>query len=120
MKHRILAATAGLIVILTLACSLTGGSTDGERSSAPTETAVPAAGTMELDTDRPGHNYKDFDLSDADPELCQRACDEDPKCKAWTYVKPNTTQGSQPRCWLKHTVPGPRGDECCVSGVKGE
>ncbi len=63
------------------------------------------AQTMELDIDRPGMDYKSFDLASPDPNLCERACKEDPQnCKAWTYVKPGI-QGPKARCWLKSGVP---------------
>ncbi len=75
---------------------------------------------MEPDTDRPGMDYRSFDLPYADPKLCMEACNKDPRCKAWTYVKPNTIQGPRPRCWLKHSVPPPKPHYCCVSGVKVE
>ena len=74
---------------------------------------------MEPDTDRPGMDYTSFDLPYADPKLCMEACNRDPRCRAWTYVKPNTIQGPRPRCWLKHSVPPPKPHYCCVSGVKG-
>jgi len=74
---------------------------------------------MEFDTDRPGMDYANFDLPYADPKLCMEACNKDPRCKAWTYVKPNTIQGPRPRCWLKHSVPPPKRHYCCISGVKG-
>ena len=74
--------------------------------------------TMEWNTNRPGQDYKSFTLSKADPSLCRDACNRESRCKAWTYVKPNKGQGPKPRCWLKHSVPGPREYDCCVSGVK--
>ncbi len=72
----------------------------------------------ELNIDRPGFDYKNFNLPKRNAALCRNACAKEAKCKAWTYVKPNTTQGPNPRCWLKHTVPKPRKNNCCVSGVK--
>lgn len=74
---------------------------------------------MEWNTDRPGSDFSNFDLPAANPKLCQDACAANPKCKAWTYVKPNTVQGPRPRCWLKYAVPQARSNNCCVSGVKG-
>jgi hypothetical protein len=74
--------------------------------------------SMEWDTDRMGSDYRDFDLNVADPAICHDACMKDPQCKAWTYVKPNTIQGPNPRCWLKNNVPNPIKSGCCVSGVK--
>ncbi len=73
---------------------------------------------LEYDTDRPGMDYRNFDLPSNDPMLCQRACFQDPRCKAWTFVKPNTIQGPRPRCWLKYAVPPAHHATCCVSGVK--
>jgi hypothetical protein len=75
-------------------------------------------GNMEFDIDRPGQDFQNFDLQSADPALCQGACSQNPQCKAWTYVKPNTTQGPNPRCWLKSGVPPTTPSSCCVSGVK--
>jgi hypothetical protein len=74
---------------------------------------------MEQGVDRPGDDYKDFDLASADPKLCATACTGDAKCKAWTYVKPGI-QGDKARCWLKNKVPSPLQDENCVSGIKGK
>ena len=82
----------------------------------------PTAGVvagMELNIDRTGSDFRNFDLPSADPKLCQDACEKDPRCKAWTYVKPYTIQGPKPRCWLKDSVPAPGGNTSCISGVKG-
>lgn len=77
-------------------------------------------GNMEFDIDRPGQDFQNFDLSSADPAMCEYACNQNPNCQAWTYVKPNTTQGPNPRCWLKTGIPGAVSATCCVSGVKGK
>ncbi len=72
---------------------------------------------MEVDTNRPGLDYRSFDLSSPDPNMCERTCKEDPQnCKAWTYVKPGV-QGPTARCWLKTGVPPVLRNACCVSGV---
>ena len=73
--------------------------------------------TYEMNIDRMGMDYKNFDLPVADYRLCARACLDEAKCKAWTYVKPNTIQGPKPRCWLKYSVPPKVTRSCCVSGV---
>ena len=78
-----------------------------------------APGGAELNVDRPGSDYSNFDLPQANAWLCRNHCNRDARCKAWTYVKPNTIQGPNPRCWLKSTVPPARHNNCCVSGVKG-
>jgi hypothetical protein len=73
--------------------------------------------TMEFNTNRPGQDYKNFELDTPDPELCQKACANDSNCQAYTYVKPGI-QGAKARCWLKKAVPPTRSNKCCVSGVK--
>jgi hypothetical protein len=73
--------------------------------------------TMEFNTNRPGQDYKNFELDTPDPGLCQKACADDPNCQSYTYVKPGI-QGAKARCWLKKAVPLARSNNCCVSGVK--
>jgi PAN domain len=73
--------------------------------------------TLEPDTNRPGQDYKSFELTDANPELCQKACADDPRCKAFTYVKPGG-QGPRAMCWLKSSIPAASKSDCCVSGAK--
>lgn len=68
-------------------------------------------------TDLPGSDYIDLDLSKADPKECQKLCDGDTTCLAWSYVKPGI-QGPSARCWLKDTIPDQVVDSCCVSGQK--
>lgn len=72
---------------------------------------------MEMDTDRPGMNYKNFDLIRNHPGLCESECMKDANCMAWTYVKPGI-QGKSARCWLKKGIPSPMKNSCCVSGFK--
>ncbi|MGA1862011.1 choice-of-anchor C family protein [Deferribacter thermophilus] len=74
---------------------------------------------FEYSTDRPGYDYKNFDLQQNNALLCKQACDNDPKCKAWTFVKPGY-QGPNPRCWLKYAVPNPVLNTFTISGVKKE
>lgn len=75
------------------------------------------AQSMEFDTDRPGMSYKIFDLSSPDPNLCERACKEDPQhCKAWTYVKPGIL-GPKALCSLKSGVPPAVKNTSCISGI---
>lgn len=73
--------------------------------------------TSEIDIDRPGLDYRDFDLSGPRPGQCAIECAQDSKCKAYTYVKPGV-QGQHARCWLKTEVPKRTSHPCCVSGVK--
>lgn len=76
-----------------------------------------AGTTVEPNTDRGGADYISHDLPAPDPALCRKACDQDPKCRAYTYVKPGV-QGPLARCYLKDPAPAARPNECCVSGVK--
>jgi hypothetical protein len=71
----------------------------------------------ENNTDRAGMDYTSLWLEEPNPDLCQQACANAPKCKAYTYVKPGI-QGPKARCWLKKAVPPARSNLCCVSGVK--
>ena len=77
------------------------------------------ANGMEQNTDRPGGgDYQAFIPGADDPALCQTACSHDARCRAWTYVKPNTIQGAQPHCYLKSDVPPAVANASCISGVK--
>jgi hypothetical protein len=73
--------------------------------------------TLEVNTNRPGGDYRNFDLASARPEECRDTCTMEPQCVAFTFVNPGV-QGPSARCWLKGTVPPPSADSCCVSGVK--
>jgi hypothetical protein len=75
------------------------------------------APTFEEQTDRPGHDYQSFELPVNWPApACQRACRNDPRCRAWTWVRARV-QGEHPVCWLKSAVPEAGSSDCCVSGV---
>ncbi len=78
---------------------------------------------FESNTDRPGNDYKSFDLNQPAPMTfgsavgnCQSSCQQDNKCTAWTYVKPGI-QGSKAKCWLKNVIPVAKVSNCCTSGV---
>jgi len=79
--------------------------------------APPPGRQWEPHTDRPGSNYRDFDLPTPRPETCRDACWAEPQCRAFTYVRPGV-QGPRARCWLKNVVPPARPADCCLSGVK--
>jgi hypothetical protein len=73
--------------------------------------------TVEPDNNRPGSDYRDFDLAQPGHQACLDACANEPTCVAYTYVKPGI-QGPKARCWLKSSVPNPIQSACCVSGIK--
>jgi hypothetical protein len=72
---------------------------------------------LENNFNRPGSDYRDYEISNADPNRCNADCMSDPTCKAFTYVRPGI-QGPNAHCWLKNAVPDGNRDNCCVSGVK--
>jgi hypothetical protein len=72
---------------------------------------------LQYNMDRPGLDYKNFDLTYANPEYCKKACGEEIRCKAWSYIKPGV-KGTNARCRLKSSVPVAETNTCCVSGVK--
>jgi len=80
------------------------------------QVCLPLAAGLEYNVDRPGSDYRNFDLREARPELCQWACAAEAGCVAFTYVKPGV-QGPAARCWLKSRVPTAVSSGCCVSGV---
>ncbi len=78
---------------------------------------------FEQNTNRPGNDYRNFDLEQPGPGSlwgaatnCQLTCQNDPRCRVWTYVKPGV-QGPKARCWLKDAIPAARANNCCASGV---
>jgi PAN domain len=69
--------------------------------------------TVENNVDRRGHDYSNFALSSgAGHTACQRRCEADTGCFAWTFVK-----GKNPHCWLKSGVPQASANSCCTSGI---
>lgn len=53
-----------------------------------------------------------------DAMLCATACMQDPRCKAFTYVRPNTIRGPTGECFLKSGPGVVRSHVCCISGLK--
>lgn len=75
------------------------------------------SGLIEMNINRPGLDYRSFNLQEARPELCREACIADAQfCRAFTYVKPDA-QGPQARCYLKSGVPAPSVYAGADSGV---
>jgi len=76
--------------------------------------------TVERDTDRPGGDYKDFDLPEANYQLCRTACARDSNCRAYTYAHPGVHGRSNAHCWLKNPLPNASASTCCIFGVKND
>jgi pimeloyl-ACP methyl ester carboxylesterase len=72
--------------------------------------------TMEPDTNRMGNDLREVSLARPDPALCRDACQHEPRCRAYTYVR--AIPGRNTQCWLKSSA-GTRSENVdCVSGVK--
>ena len=77
----------------------------------------PSSSFFQEGVNLPGSDYRSFFQSQADPKICQAACMDEGRCRAWTWVAPGI-QGSQSKCWLKHSIPTATKSDCCTSGTK--
>ena len=75
-------------------------------------------GPLENAIDRYGGDYKNFDVTNNPPapEACKKACEDDNRCPAWTFMRSGYV-GSAARCYLKEKITRPVRKPCCVSGV---
>ena len=74
-------------------------------------------GKAEMFTDRPGGDYRNVEVeTDPKGETCKAVCDDDKKCRAWTYARPGYI-GKSARCFLKDHVKPPRRKPGFISGV---
>jgi PAN domain len=77
----------------------------------------PRSATLEISIDRPGGDYKSFDVKhDESEENCLAACTVDNKCRAWTYARPGYV-GKEAHCFLKKEIKPPRRKAGFTSGV---
>lgn len=77
----------------------------------------PRGGPTEFGIDRFGGDYRSFETPlQSNGESCAEACANEPRCRAWTYLRPGYGIPT-PRCYLKSRVTPPRRRPCCVSGV---
>ncbi|GAB4370817.1 MAG: hypothetical protein Kow00128_18150 [Deltaproteobacteria bacterium] len=93
------------------------GSLRGVADSAPTATD-PAGWVEEEGVDRPGKDLRKMWLSGG-AAACRTACERDPACRAYTYLKPRRA-GSSGLCLLKSAAPKPVKNLNAVSGVRPE
>lgn len=74
-------------------------------------------GPIENSMDRIGGDYRRFEItSNPDVEICKKACEDENRCRAWTYLRPGY-YGPAARCYLKERITTPRRTPCCMSGV---
>ena len=77
----------------------------------------PKNGLIEFGIDRFGGDYRHFDVpTDGTGKTCQRACEADATCRAWTYVRPGYL-GQSAVCYLKNHITRPMRKACCLAGV---
>ena len=86
-------------------CCVSGVKTGGDTNSG-----------LEVDVNRRGGDYQDFELKSNNPYDCRQACSNDGRCASFTYVRPSFF-GQYSHCFLKNSVPGGTQDGCCISGV---
>jgi hypothetical protein len=67
-------------------------------------------GQEEPFVDRPGGDYHSYQANNR--QQCAMSCGSIARCQAYTFVTATRT------CWLKDSVPEPRKDPCCFSGVR--
>ena len=77
----------------------------------------PKSATLETSIDRPGGDYKGFEVKSGEgEESCQAACTADNKCRAWTYARAGYI-GKEGHCFLKREIKPPRRKAGFTSGV---
>ncbi|MBI5130300.1 MAG: PAN domain-containing protein [Rhodopseudomonas palustris] len=77
----------------------------------------PRNGQVEASIDRFGGDYRNFELKNNEgDESCKAACEQDNKCRAWTYARPGIV-GRNARCFLKNQIKPPRRKPGFFSGV---
>jgi PAN domain len=75
------------------------------------------SGPFEFSIDRTGGDLRNIEVKpDATGAVCEQACKDENRCRAWTYVRPGYL-GTSARCFLKERITAPRHKPCCVSGV---
>lgn len=94
-----------------------GGSRWIRTGTAITDANICIDPSMQLNTDRPGKDYKGIELAEPNPCECMKACFNDSQCRAYTYVKPGV-QGEKARCWLKNEIPAPVQNNDGIRGGK--
>ncbi len=95
------------------------------------EKKIDDSSTVKYNTDFMGSDIKTFVIPVNPPvqkdggiiipprgqDTCADYCKNNPNCRAWTYVNPNTIQGLDGMCYLKDNVSAESKNNCCVSGT---
>lgn len=72
---------------------------------------------LEHNVDRPGDDYRTFVMDDINFNTCVKACVDEERCLAFTFVFP-PNPGDKAMCRLKDKVPAPVSHFSCISGKK--
>jgi acyl-CoA thioesterase-1 len=72
--------------------------------------------TGEFGTDRPGNDYRIFNVPPENFSACLAACQADAHCQAWSYESSNA-QRPNGVCWLKNAAPAAVAKQITTSGV---
>lgn len=72
---------------------------------------------MGVGVDLPGGDISNYALQSPDPGFCRLACDQNPQCQGWTFVKPGV-QGPNAVCWIKGQVGAGVQNQNAISGTK--
>ena len=76
-----------------------------------------SSGALEVNVNRRGGDYRDYDLPSNNPNQCRDDCMNDSRCQSFTFLRPSYW-GPNAHCFLKNSVPAPTQETCCISGVK--
>jgi hypothetical protein len=73
---------------------------------------------MAVGVNMPGSDIASYPLQSPDPAFCRLACDQNPQCQGWTFIKPGI-QGPNAVCWLKsrNDIAGVA-DQNAISAIK--
>jgi hypothetical protein len=78
----------------------------------------PKGGPIEFAIDRPGGDYRRFDIApDPTGMVCHVTCEAEEGCRAWTYQRPGYGPTPAAACYLKNRITRPEHKACCISGV---
>ena len=76
----------------------------------------PSGSTVEFGTDRPGNDYRVFNVPPENFSTCLAACQADSRCQAWSYESSNA-QRPNGVCWQKNPAPAQVAKQITTSGV---
>ncbi|WP_181832655.1 serine hydrolase [Bosea caraganae] len=92
------------------------------KASLPVEAELPRPAPqakLDYSTNRPGNDYRSFILTrEMKGDVCRKACEDEPQCKAYTLERPSLPQQPNSVCHLKNPAPALAvRDFCCASQV---